>query len=227
MTISKIFYSTKLYSIPSGAKTFSRKLILNNVSSLVAYNTVLAIDKYKDYIPYCTDSKILKRSTTNFLPEQGSLRVEFQKYKIEFTCDVECKKNKDSSECTAHINEEHEESSRLFDYLCTKWKVRPINNNGKEELQDVQKSGIFKGLEVGKKTNSLFNKNKNVNGCEVDLELSFKFKSKLLHSISVLFGEATMTIIMNGFKKRMLQLNALELKETLQNCNDTKNNKLK
>ncbi|OBA14054.1 hypothetical protein HANVADRAFT_20143, partial [Hanseniaspora valbyensis NRRL Y-1626] len=152
------------------------------------YNTVLAIDKYKDYIPYCTDSKILKRSTTNFLPEQGSLRVEFQKYKIEFTCDVECKKNKDSSECTAHINEEHEESSRLFDYLCTKWKVRPINSN-------------------------------NVNGCEVDLELSFKFKSKLLHSISVLFGEATMTIIMNGFKKRMLQLNALELKEALQNCN--------
>lgn len=210
MHVSKLLYSSKHYIAPLGTKTFRRKIILNDVLPTVAYNTIIDIDKYKEYIPYCSESDILTRSPTDGFPQKGGLKVDFQKYTIEFTCDIDCKDTKALKECTAFITEEHKESTQLFEYLSTKWKVNPVNISTNDDFAFLKNDKIFKGLTLNDESNKIIEKNAN-KICEVNLELSFKFKSKILQSISILFGEATMTIIMNGFKRRMVHLNKISM----------------
>ncbi|XBW34732.1 hypothetical protein QEN19_000299 [Hanseniaspora menglaensis] len=209
MLVNKLSYSTKINLVPNGTKTFNRKIVLKNVAASTAYKTILDIEKYKEYIPYCTDSKIIKKSPINMLPKQGSLKVDFQKYTINFECDVECKEENSISKCVAIIKEGHKESLHLFEYLNTTWKVSSVSNNQNTKPLLLENSLAFKGLPLTSENSANFNKNSQEQSCEVQLELSFKFKSNLLQSVSILFGEATMTVIMNAFKKRMLQVNSI------------------
>lgn len=213
MHVSKLLYSSRHFIAPVGTKTFKRKIILNDLLPTVAYNTILDIEKYKEYIPYCSESEILTRSPINGFPEKGRLKVDFQKYTIEFTCDIDCKKTETLKACTAFITEEHKESSQLFEYLSTKWQVNPVNINANDNNAFLKNDIIFKGLKLNDNSSKIIEKTPNNKICEVNLELSFKFKSKILQSISILFGEATMTIIMNGFKRRMVHLNKLSIKK--------------
>lgn len=212
MTISRFFYSSKAFVVPVGVKTFNRKLVLKNVSTATAYNTITDIEKYKEYIPYCFDSKVIKKSIKTEDPEQGTLHVEFQKYRIDFMSDVSCLQEDNLKECRAHITEDHDASVRLFEYLNTVWKVRPISIETTDKISPLNSFGAFKGLKPIQVNNFSQDHRQTKNGCEVELVLSFKFKSRLLQSVSLLFGEATMTIIMNAFAKRMITLTALDKK---------------
>lgn len=205
--IHKAFYSVKHSPVPNGVKTFSKTFKLNDIPAASVYKTITNIDLYHKYIPYCTNSKITAVSPTTKMPTEGCLNVEFQKYSIFFTCDVQCIENKLSRECIATVKEEDSSSKPLFDYLSTKWTVKDLNGNLLENDNDKDKfvAKAFKGIDVSliKEATAMQDKNP---GSEINLELAFKFNSYLFQTISVVFGDAVLELIIKAFKKKMIDM---------------------
>lgn len=203
--ITKAFYSVKISPIPNGAKVFSKSFKLDNITPSSAYKTITNIDLYHKYIPYCTDSKILAVSPTTKMPTQGSLNVDFQKYSIFFTCDVFCKESELSKECIATIKEEESSSKPLFEYLSTKWTIKDKSSNVlKQETNDMAFKA-FKGIDMSLNNQMTQLQNSNP-GCDINLELTFKFNSYLYQTISVIFGDAVLDLIIKAFKKKMIEI---------------------
>ena len=203
--ISKAFYSVKFLPTPNGAKVFSKSFKLDNITPSSAYKAITNIDLYHKYVPYCTDSKILAVSPKTKMPTQGSLKVDFQKYSIFFTCDVFCRDFGVTKECIATVKEEESSSKPLFDYLSTKWTIKDKNGNAlKQETNDMTFKA-FKGIDMS--INSQMTQLQNSNpGCDINLELTFKFNSYLYQTISVIFGDAVLDLIIKAFKKKMIEI---------------------
>ena len=203
--IQKAFYSVKLSQIPNGAKVFSKSFKLDNITPLSAYKTITNIDLYHKYIPYCTDSKILSVSPITKMPTQGSLNVDFQKYSIFFTCDVICRETELLKECIANIKEEESSSKPLFEYLSTKWIIKDAKGNDLTTNNNVLATKAFKGIDINLNDELASLKNTNP-GCDINLELTFKFNSYLYQTISVIFGDAVLDLIIKAFKKKMIEM---------------------
>lgn len=203
--IHKVFYSLKLSQVPKGVKIFSKTFKLNDIPAASVYKTITNIDLYHKYIPYCTDSKITAVSPTTKMPTEGSLNVEFQKYSIFFTCDVQCKENNLLKECIATVKEEDSSSKPLFEYLSTKWTVKDLNGNLLEKDNDKLVSKAFKGINLDLVKEATVMQDKHP-VAEINLELAFKFNSYLYQTISVVFGDAVLELIIKAFKKQMIDM---------------------
>lgn len=203
--IHKAFYSVKHSPVPNGVKIFSKTFKLDDIPAASVYKTITNIDLYHKYIPYCTNSKITAVSPTTKMPTEGCLNVEFQKYSIFFTCDVQCKENKLLKECIATVKEEDSSSKPLFDYLSTKWTVEDLNGNLIEKDNDKLVAKAFKGIDVSLIKEAKVMQEKNP-GSEINLELAFKFNSYLFQTISVVFGDAVLELIIKAFKNKMIDM---------------------
>ncbi|KAH3681534.1 hypothetical protein WICPIJ_007515 [Wickerhamomyces pijperi] len=78
------------------------------------YEVVSDVSRYKEFIPYCTDSFINQRDQETNLPTVAGLRVGFQSFDEEFTCNLKCSKNIIIAESITHS---------LFQKLYTKWTI--------------------------------------------------------------------------------------------------------
>ncbi|GME87636.1 unnamed protein product [Ambrosiozyma monospora] len=83
------------------------------------YELISSVDKYHEFIPYCTDSFIRGRDA-NGEPSIAGLRVGFQKFDEEFTCDLTCQKP--SAVVAKSI------THSLFYFLETEWTVHKVND---------------------------------------------------------------------------------------------------
>lgn len=203
--IYKALYSVKHSHVPNGVKIFSKTFKLKDIPAASVYKTITNIDLYHKYIPYCTNSKITAVSPTTKMPTEGCLNVKFQKYSIFFTCDVQCKENKFQKECIATVKEEGSTSKPLFEYLSTKWTVKDLDGNSIKKDNDELVSKAFKGIDVSliKAATAIQDENP---GSEINLELAFKFNSYLFQTISVVFGDAVLEVIIKAFKKKMIDM---------------------
>ncbi|KAH3672355.1 hypothetical protein WICMUC_004327 [Wickerhamomyces mucosus] len=96
----------------SSDQTFIITRQLNHPASLF-YGVVSDVSSYQKFIPYCTDSFVNQRDA-NELPKVAGLRVGFQKFDEEFTCNLQCSKNTIIAESITHS---------LFEKLYTKWTI--------------------------------------------------------------------------------------------------------
>ncbi|KAH3665547.1 hypothetical protein OGAPHI_003733 [Ogataea philodendri] len=96
--------------------TLSKKF--DHPQSLV-YQLISEVDKYHEFIPYCTDSFVRARDE-NSQPTTAGLRVGFREFEEEFTCDLQCKK----PELVVAKSITHS----LFKSLLTEWTVHSLGN---------------------------------------------------------------------------------------------------
>ncbi|CCF55953.1 hypothetical protein KAFR_0A05180 [Kazachstania africana CBS 2517] len=92
---------------------------IKDVKPLNAYKVISQIDRYKEYIPYCLDSFIGKRSPHNNMPTLAGLRVGFKQYDEVFNCEIECDKANEQK----YIVEANSISYNIFQKLYSKWTI--------------------------------------------------------------------------------------------------------
>lgn len=89
-------------------------------SQPLMYALVSRVDLYHEFIPYCTSSFIKSKDPDTNQPTIAGLRVGFQAFDEEFTCNLECEKPKlVIAKSITHS---------LFYFLETEWKITPVEN---------------------------------------------------------------------------------------------------
>ncbi|GME95093.1 unnamed protein product [[Candida] boidinii] len=83
------------------------------------YELVSGVDKYEQFIPYCTKSFINEKDDKGE-PIKGGLRVGFKQFDEEFVCDLTC--NKPQLVIAESI------THSLFKYLYTEWKIDSVDD---------------------------------------------------------------------------------------------------
>lgn len=85
------------------------------------YKLVSRVDLYHEFIPYCTSSFITERDETTNEPSVAGLRVGFQAFDEEFSCNLECHK----PEVVVAKSITHS----VFHFLETRWEITPLPSN--------------------------------------------------------------------------------------------------
>lgn len=118
----------KIVSNIKGVHTYTlRKTI--NASLNNTYHVISEVSKYKEFLPYCTESWVSKRDPTNDdKPMQGGLRVGYKQYDENFDCLIQCLKPSETSLERVVIAESLPD--QLFDKLHTKWTI--VENDQKK-----------------------------------------------------------------------------------------------
>lgn len=83
------------------------------------YLLVSRVDLYHEFIPYCTSSFITARDPITNQPTVAGLRVGFQAFDEEFTCNLTCQK----PELVVAKSITHS----LFHFLETEWRITPVD----------------------------------------------------------------------------------------------------
>lgn len=79
------------------------------------YQLISRVDLYHEFIPYCTSSFVKERDSITNEPSIAGLRVGFQNFDEEFTCNLAC--NKPEIVVAKSI------THSLFYFLETEWKI--------------------------------------------------------------------------------------------------------
>lgn len=118
----------KIVANIKGVHTYTlRKTI--NASLNNTYHVISEVSKYKEFLPYCTESWVSKRDPSNEdKPMQGGLRVGYKQYDENFDCLIQCLKSSDNSLERTVIAESLPD--QLFDKLHTKWII--VENDQKK-----------------------------------------------------------------------------------------------
>ena len=101
------------------------------------YQLISRVDLYNEFIPYCTSSFINERDSITNEPSIAGLRVGFQSFNEEFTCELQClKDNKVIAKSITHS---------LFKILETEWNVKDEGDYciAKLELKYEFKSSLY------------------------------------------------------------------------------------
>lgn len=89
-------------------------------SQSLIYSLISRVDLYHEFIPYCISSFIKENDPLTKQPTIAGLRVGFQSFDEEFTCNLKCEKPKlVIAKSITHS---------LFYFLETEWKIIPIEN---------------------------------------------------------------------------------------------------
>lgn len=89
-------------------------------SQPLMYSLISRVDLYHEFIPYCTSSFIKAKDPDTNQPTVAGLRVGFQAFDEEFTCNLECEKPK--------LVVAKSITHSLFHFLETEWKITPVEN---------------------------------------------------------------------------------------------------
>lgn len=81
------------------------------------YRVVLAVDEYRQFIPFVEDSFINQR-TNEGVPTEGGLRIGWQQFEERFVCQLEC--------VPGQLVVAQLMTTALFDELYTKWQFTPM-----------------------------------------------------------------------------------------------------
>lgn len=121
--LSKIAKSLNSKSLDHESATSQKYTIKKRFphSQSLVYQLVSRVDLYHEFIPYCTSSFITSRDVKTNQPTVAGLRVGFQSFDEEFTCNLECEKpNLVIAKSITHS---------LFYFLETKWEIIPEKGN--------------------------------------------------------------------------------------------------
>lgn len=114
--------SSSSSSLSSQKYTITKKF---NFSQSLIYSLISRVDLYHEFIPYCTSSFITKKDPITNQPTIAGLRVGFQAFDEEFTCNLECEKpNSVIAKSITHS---------LFYFLETEWKLASIKSDSNNE----------------------------------------------------------------------------------------------
>lgn len=164
------FFGIADNALRPSAQRYVLKKTLPQTCPLDAYEVIAAIDKYREFIPYCADSFVIERDAENGnTPTVAGLRVGFREYDERFICNVKCSKHEQGSKTGVVIAESL--SHALFDHLKTQWTVKPH-----ESLPGAT---------------------------QMELQLTFQFKSLLYHSISSIFANSVTKLVVDAFDSRI------------------------
>lgn len=109
-----------LTSTDSKVQTFLLTRTINAPISDV-YSVVSDISEYHKFIPYCLESFVNKKDDTTGKPTEAGMRVGFQRYDETFVCQINCSKGPSDR----HVVVADSLTHSLFDFLQTKWTMRP------------------------------------------------------------------------------------------------------
>lgn len=137
LNLSKFANSSSTSQIYSINKRF-------NHPQLLMYNLVSRVDLYHEFIPYCTSSFVTDYDTVSE-PKIAGLRVGFQSFDEEFTCDLQCNKPKlIIAKSVTHS---------LFRFLETEWIIEKIDEQNSRAILNLRYE--FKS-ELYNKVSSIF-----------------------------------------------------------------------
>lgn len=121
----KIFIVTKRFFFPSfnGVRKFKETKLLPHSNELL-YEVVSDVEKYKHFVPFCSDSKVIRNSIRIAFENEkkitkfnANLGIGFSGFDENFTSKVSCY---EFSKVTAHCDE-----NKLFHILKTTWEFSP------------------------------------------------------------------------------------------------------
>lgn len=134
---------SKFANSSSTSQIYSINKRFNHPQSLM-YNLVSRVDLYHEFIPYCKSSFITDYDAMNE-PQIAGLRVGFQSFDEEFTCDLQCNKPKlIIAKSVTHS---------LFRFLETEWIIEEIDEQNSRAILNLKYE--FKS-ELYNKVSSLF-----------------------------------------------------------------------
>lgn len=124
---------------PSHEIKEQRYVLLKTINSTPekVYDVVSEVAEYHNFIPYCTESFVNKRSSVNHKPLEAGLRVGFRQYDEKFLCDVMC-----YEEGTEYKVIANSISHNLFHLLCGQWTI--IRHPKRPSATQVELSLRFK-----------------------------------------------------------------------------------
>lgn len=118
--LSKAIKSLESKGSSSSAQTYTIIKKFNHPQPLI-YELVSRVDLYHEFIPYCTSSFITERSPITNEPTIAGLRVGFQAFDEEFSCDLQCERPKlVIAKSITHS---------LFQFLETEWEIKAVDKN--------------------------------------------------------------------------------------------------
>ncbi|EEB09049.1 ubiquinone binding protein Coq10 [Schizosaccharomyces japonicus yFS275] len=86
------------------------------------FSVVSDIDTYKEFVPFCQDSKVTTRDEKTNLPTTADLTIGFRGFSETFDSKVQCNPEK----LTVLADASHH---KLFSYLKTQWQIHESSNN--------------------------------------------------------------------------------------------------
>jgi ribosome-associated toxin RatA of RatAB toxin-antitoxin module len=98
-----------------GKKHFERKLINQPIATL--YEVVSDVDRYKEFVPWCKESRVISKTGRNMTAE---LEVGFNIFSEKYTSKIETIEPTFVSAMSTETN--------LFEYLKTEWKFTPASD---------------------------------------------------------------------------------------------------
>lgn len=99
----------------AGKKHFERKLIKQPIATL--YEVVSDVDRYKEFVPWCKNSRIVTRSGNSMTAE---LEVGFNIFSEKYMSKIETTEPNCVSAVSVQTN--------LFEFLKTEWKFTPASD---------------------------------------------------------------------------------------------------
>lgn len=147
-TSTRPFYFKNLQNLKDSTSSDQTYIITRQLTHPpeLFYDVVSDVSRYKEFIPYCTDSFINTRDSKTNLPTIAGLRVGFQGFDEQFTCNLKCSKNVIVAESITHS---------LFDKLYTKWTI--IENSKGTTSMVLELRFKFKSM-IYNKVSSIFAK---------------------------------------------------------------------
>lgn len=94
------------------------------------YDIISRVDLYHEFIPYCTSSFIRMKNPETNEPTVAGLRVGFQAFDEEFTCQLACTR--------PEVVKASSISHSLFYFLETDWTIKKINEEHCEAILDLK-----------------------------------------------------------------------------------------
>ncbi|ODV94416.1 hypothetical protein PACTADRAFT_45148 [Pachysolen tannophilus NRRL Y-2460] len=95
------------------------------------YEIISQVDKYEDFIPYCTNSFIEEKDPVTGQPSRAGLRVGFKQFDERFVCDLKCVVEKQViAQSVTHS---------LFNHLYSEWNINPLKSDKQCEIQLILK----------------------------------------------------------------------------------------
>lgn len=84
---------------------------------------ILDVKDYKDFIPYCSSSKVLKKQSDVYIAE---VVISFSIFKITYTSRIEFKEENGFS--TIEVVEAENGQNKIFNHLENRWIITQLND---------------------------------------------------------------------------------------------------
>lgn len=105
-------------------------------SSELLYSIVSDVDRYHEFLPYCSESAVVGRNASG-VPDRAVMSIGWQQFSESFESKLELDSN--SVAATAH-------NTPLFTELYTKWAISPIKNRDDKCVIDFLLRFAFKSM---------------------------------------------------------------------------------